>query len=68
MDGQVAEDITFAQFLQGKSNTFQNDLLGRGRAELWRAKKISLTQLVDMRGNPMTLGQLEEKLGIGGTG
>ncbi len=66
MDGQVPQEITFNQFLRGKSRTFQNEMLGAGKARLWRGNRISLTQLVDMRGNPMTLGQLEEKLGIGG--
>lgn len=66
MDGQVAETITFDAFLRGKSRAFQNELLGPGKARLWRGHRISLTQLVDMRGNPMTLGQLEAKLGIGG--
>ena len=66
MDGQVPETMTFDAFLRGKSRTFQNELLGPGKANLWRGHRISLTQLVDMRGNPMTLGQLEAKLGIGG--
>lgn len=59
MDGQVPGDITFDKFLKGKSKTFQNELLGPGRARLWRSGKITLTQLVDFRGNPLTLDQLE---------
>ena len=65
MDGQVAEDITFDRFLRGKTKTFQNKLLGPGRAQLWRDGKITLTQLVDMRGNPLTLSQLEATVGRG---
>lgn len=64
MDGQVPEDITFDKFLRGKSQTFQDQLLGPARARLWRNGDINLTQLVDMRGNPMTLTQLEAKVGI----
>jgi len=64
VDGQVPADITFNQFLKKKSKTFQDDLLGKKRAELWRQDKINLTQLVDMRGNPMTLRQLEQRVGI----
>jgi len=59
MDGEVPGDITFSDWLRGKSTSFQNQLLGPGRAELWREGKITLTQLVDMRGNPLTLDQLE---------
>jgi SPP1 gp7 family putative phage head morphogenesis protein len=58
LDGQVPEDMTFDKFLSGKSKTFQDDLLGPGRAELWREGKITLTQLVDQRGRPLTLDQL----------
>lgn len=59
MDGEVPGDITFDKFLRGKSKSFQDDLLGPGRARLWRSGKITLTQLVDFRGNPLTLDQLE---------
>lgn len=63
MDGQVPADITFDEFLVKKSETFQNKLLGRKRAELWRKNAITLTQLVDFRGFPMTLEQLENQIG-----
>ncbi len=59
MDGELPGDITFDRFLKGKSKAFQDDLLGTGRARLWRKGKITLTQLVDFRGNPLTLDQLE---------
>ena len=64
MDGQIPADITFNQFLKGKPPSFADDLLGPKRAQLWRDGEINLTQLVDMRGNPMTLAQLEAKVGI----
>jgi hypothetical protein len=64
MDGQVPADITFNQFLRSKPQSFADDLLGPRRAELWRNGDINLTQLVDMRGNPMTIAQLEAKAGI----
>jgi SPP1 gp7 family putative phage head morphogenesis protein len=59
MDGAVPGDITFDTFLRGKSKKFQDELLGPGRARLWRKGKITLTQLVDFRGNPLTLDELE---------
>ncbi|WP_434033584.1 hypothetical protein [Cupriavidus sp. a3] len=61
MDGQVAADLTFSDFLAGKSKTFQDDVLGKGRAALWRAGTITLPQLLDQRGNPLTLEQLRAK-------
>ena len=59
MDGEVPGDITFDQWLRNKPKSFQDDLLGPARAKLWRDGDITLTQLVDMRGNPLTLDQLE---------
>lgn len=59
MDGAVPGDITMDQFIRSKSKTFQDNMLGPARARLWRNGKITLTQLVDMRGNPLTLDQLE---------
>ena len=63
MDGEVPGDITFDVWLRKKGKSFQDDLLGPARANLWRKKEINLTQLVDMRGNPMTLDQLERVVG-----
>lgn len=63
MDGQVAADITFDQFLKGKPQSFADQMLGKGRAELWREGKITLTQLLNAKGQPLTLKQLAEKYG-----
>jgi hypothetical protein len=61
MDGPVSGDLTFADWLGTKSKTFQDDLLGEGKAELWREGKMTLQQLLDQRGRPLTLEQLREK-------
>ena len=58
MDGQVPADTTMDAFLRGKSKSFQDERLGKVKARLWRSKKISLSQLVDFRGNPLTDDQL----------
>jgi hypothetical protein len=59
--GQVDANITFDQYLSRLPKTTQDDMLGVGRAELWRDGKISLSQLLDGRGRELTLKQLEEK-------
>lgn len=59
MDGQVAGDITFDAWLKTKGDGFVNRLLGVKRAELWRAGKITTKDLVDMRGRPLSVEQLE---------
>jgi hypothetical protein len=58
MDGQVAKDITFDDWLKGKSPDFQDKMLGRGKGKLFRDGKISLTDLVDQRLRPLTLDEL----------
>lgn len=61
IDGQVAADQTFEQFLERKGKEFQDRTLGAGRADLWREGKITLTQLLDARGRPLTLTELRRK-------
>ena len=61
MDGQVAGDITFSSWLRKKEKSepgFVAGLLGKGKADLWKRGVISLEDLVDFRGNPLTLQEL----------
>lgn len=61
--GPVSASITFAQWLDTKPQAYQDGLLGKGRARLWRDGKMSLQQLLDARGNPLTLEQLLDRFG-----
>ena len=61
LNGEVPADITFDAFLKRKSQAFQNELLGPGKAELWREGRISLTDLVDQTGRPLTLNELRQR-------
>lgn len=63
MDGQVAADLTFDDFLKGKPKAFADEMLGVGRADLWRAGKITLSDLLDARGVPLTLAELAARYG-----
>lgn len=63
IDGDVAQDLSFSDFLKGKPTEFADEMLGKGRAQLWRDGKITLNQLLDQRGNPLTLAQLQERYG-----
>lgn len=53
---------SFQNFLERKGITYQNEMLGKGRAELWRAGKITLKDLVDGRGRPLTLAELQMRI------
>lgn len=53
--------LTLHQWLDTRTKEELNDQLGVGKADLYRKGKISLQQLLDQRGNPLTLKQLERK-------
>jgi SPP1 gp7 family putative phage head morphogenesis protein len=63
MDGQVPGDMDYDSWLKTKSEEFQKDALGFGKWKLWKAGKVTLPQMLDMRGNPMTLAELQRKYG-----
>lgn len=57
-DGPVSAKTTFNDFLNRKGAAFQDKVLGKGRADLWRDGKITLRDLVNGEGNPLTLAEL----------
>lgn len=57
--GQIKADITFDEFLKRHSKAYTDELLGPGRAELWRNGKITLQDLVGGNGRELTLKQLK---------
>jgi SPP1 gp7 family putative phage head morphogenesis protein len=63
MDGQVPAEFSFADWLKGKDKAFQDDLLGVGKADLWREGKITLGQLINQDARPLTLAELKAKYG-----
>jgi len=60
-EGPVSADLTFDGFLKRKPQSYQDEMLGKGRADLWRAGKITLKDLVDGNGRPLTLSELKAK-------
>ena len=63
MDGQVSAELDYQEWLAGKSPSFQKDVLGPGRYRLWKEGKITFTDLVDQRGNPLSLAELQRRFG-----
>jgi hypothetical protein len=57
--GPVDENISFEDFLRGKSVAYQDDLLGPGRAKLFRGRIITLNQLIDGSGRELTIPELK---------
>jgi len=66
MDGQVSETVNFGTWLKGKEAEkpgYADNLLGKGRADLWRKGLITTRDLVDQKGRPYTLAELRSKTG-----
>lgn len=58
MDGQVPAERTFEQFLATKPKSWQDTYLGKGKAQLWRDGKITLSDMVNGTGRELTLAEL----------
>lgn len=63
MDGQAPSDITFSDWLKTKDKKFVEDLLGKGRAELYLSGKISVGDLVTKGGRSRSLSELRIMIG-----
>lgn len=61
MDGQVAGDMTFGQWIKGKPASFQDDVLGPTRGRLFREGKMSVDSFVDNKGRVLTLDDLRRR-------
>jgi hypothetical protein len=60
MDGQVAQTLTYEDWLKTKSERFQKEVLGPGKWALWQKGQIGLKDLIDQRGRPLTLEKLKQ--------
>jgi SPP1 gp7 family putative phage head morphogenesis protein len=58
MDGQVPETVTMEEFLTNKGEEFQNEVLGPGRAEIFRGGKVPFAKFIDQDLKPLSLAQL----------
>lgn len=58
-DGQIPAGTTFDDFLRRKGDAYADEVLGKGKADLWRAGKITLRDLVSGTGRPLSLAELQ---------
>lgn len=56
--GRLPAATTYQEFMQRQSESFQDMVLGKTKARLFRTGKINLDEYVDRRGNELTLEQL----------
>lgn len=61
--GPVDRKTTFEDFLASKSDAWQNENLGKGRAEMYRDGKITLKDLTSGTGRALSLDELRVKHG-----
>ena len=64
MDGQVPASMKYGDWLATRTQAQQDDILGKGKAQLWRDGKITMQDLLNQAGRPMTLTQLQAKHGV----
>lgn len=60
MTGRVPAKVTYQIWLEGQSATFQNDVLGPTRGQLFRKGGLKLSKFVDKKGATITLAQLAD--------
>lgn len=53
--------MTMTEYLNSRTKEQLDEQLGVGRAELFRSGVITRSQLLDLRGNPLSLSQLQSK-------
>lgn len=59
--GAVSSKMNFASFLASKDKAWRVEYLGPGRAEMYEAGKITLNDLMNLKGRKLTLEELQAK-------
>ena len=57
---QVSDETSYATWLRRQPKAFQDEVLGPGRAELFRKGTLTLDRFVDENGRELTLAELRE--------
>lgn len=60
IDGEVADSKTFEAWLKEKPDSYADEIFGKERAEMWRNGKLSIRDMVDQKGRPLTLQELKD--------
>ena len=62
MDGQVPASQTYNTWLRGRTRAFQDEVLGKTKAQLWRDGGLSLDRFIDASGRAYTLEELRRRV------
>lgn len=63
LQGNIPREPSFEEWLRELPKEDQISYLGKRRYEIWKDKGLSLAQLTDQRGNPLTVNQLADMYG-----
>lgn len=61
MDGQVPQDVSYADWIKKQSAARQDDVLGPARGALLRRGGLELKDLYDNKGRPLTLDEIRQR-------
>ncbi|NOQ31801.1 MAG: hypothetical protein GQ570_11825 [Helicobacteraceae bacterium] len=61
LDGQISSDTSFTKWFEGKSLKQQEKYLGVSRFNMWKDGKITFNDLVNQRGEELSVKDLREK-------
>lgn len=59
MDGQVPENLDMQKWIKRKGADYAEEVLGPGRAALWKDGKITISDLTDQTNRPLSLKELQ---------
>ncbi|MCK5606317.1 hypothetical protein KAR91_30735 [Candidatus Pacearchaeota archaeon] len=60
LGGQVSSKVTYPDWLKGKSDKTQIDILGKKKAEMFKKGELDLRHLTDFRNRPLTIEELNK--------
>jgi len=58
MNGLVPANVTYAQWIRRQPIEFQNEVMGKGKAALYRRGVVPMDKFIDSKYRPLTLDQL----------
>lgn len=61
MDGYVAEDVSYSDWLRNKPAEFQDEVLGPTRGKLFRDGKVDIDKFTNDKGKVYTLDELKQR-------
>lgn len=62
LNGAVAGDLNYDAWLRTQPRDVQIEALGQAKHSLWEDGKLTLPELIDTSGRPLTLAQLKKKV------